>query len=169
VGFGLNVIKALSQDSLCLIKDIIANPHPTTPYEILKDMLLNNNSLTNSRTSRVSSRWERSGPSRSLQSCWPTPELTPADELESKYLIFLFIQRLPKILRMQLGDDLDHDLRDISERAEPPVVYSRPRHGALSSHGGHSGADGWEEWPGWRACGRHCPLSQEEAAQRPQL
>ena len=41
-------------------------------------------------------------------------ELTPADELESKYLIFLFIQRLPKILRMQLGDDLDLDLRDIS-------------------------------------------------------
>ena len=46
MGFGLNVIKALSQDSLCLIKDIIANPHPTTPYEILKDTLLNNNSLT---------------------------------------------------------------------------------------------------------------------------
>jgi hypothetical protein len=45
-------------------------------------------------------------------------ELTPADELESKYLIFLFIQRLPKILRMQLGDDLDLDLRDISERAD---------------------------------------------------
>jgi hypothetical protein len=38
--------------------------------------------------------------------------------LESKYLIFLFIQRLPKILRMQLGDDLDLDLRDISERAD---------------------------------------------------
>ncbi len=45
-------------------------------------------------------------------------ELTPADELESKYLIFLFIQRLPKILHMQLGDDLDLDLRDISERAD---------------------------------------------------
>ncbi len=45
-------------------------------------------------------------------------ELTSADELESKYLIFLFIQRLPKILRMQLGDDLDLDLRDISERAD---------------------------------------------------
>jgi hypothetical protein len=29
-------------------------------------------------------------------------------------------------------------LRSISERAEPPVVYSRPRHGALSRHGGHT-------------------------------
>jgi hypothetical protein len=45
-------------------------------------------------------------------------ELTPADELESKYLIFLSIQRLPEILRMQLGDDLDLDLRDISKRAD---------------------------------------------------
>ena len=44
-------------------------------------------------------------------------ELTPVDEMESKYLIFLFIQRLPKILQMQLGDDLDLDLQDIAERA----------------------------------------------------
>jgi hypothetical protein len=34
-------------------------------------------------------------------------ELMPAVELESKYLIFFFIQWLPNILRMQLGDDLD--------------------------------------------------------------
>jgi hypothetical protein len=26
-----NVVKSLSQDSLRLIKDILANPHPTTP------------------------------------------------------------------------------------------------------------------------------------------
>jgi hypothetical protein len=45
-------------------------------------------------------------------------ELTPADQLKSKYLIFLFIQQLPKILTMQLGDDLDLDLQDISERAD---------------------------------------------------
>ena len=38
--------------------------------------------------------------------------------MESKYLIFLFIQRLPKILRMELGDDLDLNLRDISEKAD---------------------------------------------------
>jgi hypothetical protein len=41
-----NVIKALSQDSRRLIKDIIANPHPTTPYEVLKDRLMNNQRLT---------------------------------------------------------------------------------------------------------------------------
>jgi hypothetical protein len=41
-----NVIKAHSLDSLRLIKDIIANPHPMTPCEVLKDRLLNNHSLT---------------------------------------------------------------------------------------------------------------------------
>jgi hypothetical protein len=40
-----NVIKAHSLDSLRLIKDIIANPHPMTPCEVLKDRLLNNHSL----------------------------------------------------------------------------------------------------------------------------
>ena len=32
-----HVVKSLSQDSLRLIKDILVNPHPTTPYDILKD------------------------------------------------------------------------------------------------------------------------------------
>jgi hypothetical protein len=41
-----NVVKSLSQDSLRLIKDILANPHPTMPYDILKERLLNNHGLT---------------------------------------------------------------------------------------------------------------------------
>jgi hypothetical protein len=114
-----NVVKSLSQDSLRLIKDILANPHPTTPYEILKDRLLNNHSLTDfqkiERQFQIGELGPQQKPSELLAHL---VELTPADELESKYLIFLFIQRLPKILRMQLGDDLDLDLRDISERAD---------------------------------------------------
>jgi hypothetical protein len=113
-----NVIKALSQDSLCLIKDILANPHPTTPYKVLKDRLLNNHSLTDfqkiERQFKIGELGPQQKPSELLAHL---VELTPADKFESKYLIFLFIQQLPKILRMQLGDDLDLDLRDISERA----------------------------------------------------
>ncbi len=45
-------------------------------------------------------------------------ELTPSDELESKYLTFLCIQRLHKILRMQFGNDLDLELRDILEKVD---------------------------------------------------
>jgi hypothetical protein len=114
-----NVVKSLSQDSLRLNKDILANLHPTTPYDILKDRLLNNHSLTDfqkiERQFKIGELGPQQKPSELLAHL---VELTPADELESKYLIFLFIQRLPKILRMQLGDDLDLDLRDISERAD---------------------------------------------------
>jgi hypothetical protein len=100
-----SVIKALSQDSLCLIKDILANPYPTTPYEVLKDRLLNNHSLTDfqkiKRQFKIGELGPQQKPSELLAHL---VELTPADELENKYLIFLFIQRLPKILWMQLGD-----------------------------------------------------------------
>ncbi len=134
-----NVIKALSQDSLRLIKDILANPHPTTPYEVLKDRILNKHSLTDFQKIERQFKIGELGPQQKLSELLAhLVELTPADELESKYLIFLFIQRLPKILQMQLGDDLDLDLRDISERAG--------------------------ERPGQRACGRRCALPQEEAA-----
>jgi hypothetical protein len=110
-----NVVKSLSQDSLRLIKDVLANPHPHTPYDILKDRLLNNHSLTDFQKIKMGELGLQQKPSELLAHL---VELTPADEMESKYLIFLFIQRLPKILRMQLGDDLDLDLRDISERAD---------------------------------------------------
>jgi hypothetical protein len=110
-----NVVKSLSQESLRFIKDILANQHPTTPYEVLKD----NHSLTDfqkiERQFKIGELGPQQKPSELLAHL---VELTPADKLESKYLIFLFIQRLPKILRMQLGDDLDLDLRDISERAD---------------------------------------------------
>ncbi len=66
-------------------------------------------------------------------------ELTPADELESKYLIFLFFQRLPKILQMQLGDDLDLDLRDISERADR--LWSIHTHDMASSAAAFAAAE----------------------------
>jgi hypothetical protein len=112
-----NVVKSLSQDSLRLIKDILANPHPTTPYDILKDRL-NNHSLTDFQKIERQFKMGELGPQQKPSELLAhLVELTPADELESKYLIFLFIQRLPKILRMQLGDDLVLDLRDILERA----------------------------------------------------
>ena len=114
-----NVAKSLSQDSLRLIKDILANPHPTTAYEVLKDRLLNNHSLTDfqkiERQFKIGELGPQQKPSGLLAHL---VELTSADELESKYLIFLFTQRLPKILPMHLGDDLDLDLQDISERAD---------------------------------------------------
>ncbi len=114
-----NIVKSLSQDSLRLIKDILANPHPTRPYEFLKDRLLNNHSLTDFQKIKRQFKMGELGPQQKPSELLAhLVELTPADELESKYLIFLFIKRLPKILRMQLEDDLDLDLRDISERAD---------------------------------------------------
>jgi hypothetical protein len=67
-----NMVKSLSQDSLRLIKDILANPHPTTPYEILKDRLLNNHSLTDFQKIERQYKIGELGPSRSHQNCWPT-------------------------------------------------------------------------------------------------
>jgi hypothetical protein len=137
----LNVVKSLSQDSLRLIKDILANPHPTTPYEVLKDRLLNNHSLTDfqkiERQFKIGELGPQQKPSELLAHL---VELTPSDELESKYLIFLFIQRLLKILRMQLGDDLDLDLRDISERADR--LWSIHAHDMASSDAAVELADG---------------------------
>ena len=67
-----NVVKSLSQDSLRLIKDVLANPHPHTPYDILKDRLLNNHSLTDFQKIERQFKMGSSGRSRSRQSFWRT-------------------------------------------------------------------------------------------------
>jgi hypothetical protein len=84
-----NVIKALSQDSLRLIKNIIANPHPTTPNKVLKDRLLNNHSLTYFQKIERQFKKGELGPQQKLSELLVhLVELMPADKMESKYLIF---------------------------------------------------------------------------------
>jgi hypothetical protein len=114
-----NMVKSLSQDSLRLIKDILANPHPTTPYRHLEGSAPQQpqpHRLPEDREA-VQDRgtWAAAEAVRAVGS---PGGADAGGRVESKYLIFLFIQRLPKILRMQLGDDLDLDLRNISERAD---------------------------------------------------
>jgi hypothetical protein len=92
-----NVVKSLSQDSLRLIKDILANPHPTTPNDILKDRLLNNHSLTDFQKIERQFKMGELGPQQKPSELLAhLVELTPANELESKYLIFLFIRGFPR-------------------------------------------------------------------------
>jgi hypothetical protein len=125
-----NIVKSLSQDSLRLIKDILANPHPTTPYEVLKDRLLNNHSLTDFQKIERPFKIGELGPQQKpLELLAHMVELTPADELESKYLIFLFIQRLPKILQNAAGGQPRPGPSRPSRRfreSGPPVVHLRP-------------------------------------------
>ncbi len=137
------MVKSLSQDSLRLIKNILANPHPTTPYDILKDRLLNNHSLTDFQKIERQFKMGELGPQQKPSELLAhLVELTQADELESKYLIFLFIQRLPKILRMQLGDVLDLGSTGYFGESGSPVVYSLPRHGVVCRGGDRGGAGG---------------------------
>jgi hypothetical protein len=111
--------------------------HPTTLYDILKDRLLNNHSLTDFQKIERQFKMGELGPQQKPSELLAhLVELTPADELESKYLIFLFIQRLPKILRMQLEDDLD---LDISERADR--LWSIHAHDMASSVAAVTGAE----------------------------
>jgi hypothetical protein len=74
------------------------------PYEVLKDRLLNNHSLTDFQKIERQLKMEPGAQLKLLELL--AHLMTPADKLESKYLIFLFIKWLPKVLRMQLGDDL---------------------------------------------------------------
>jgi hypothetical protein len=50
----------------------LANPHHTTPYEVLKDRLLNNHSLTDFQKIERQFKIGDLGLSRNHQSCWST-------------------------------------------------------------------------------------------------
>jgi hypothetical protein len=75
-----NVVKSLSQDSLRLIKRHLGNPHPTTLYDILKDRLLNNHSLTDFQKIERQFKMGELGPQQKPSELLAhLVELTPAD------------------------------------------------------------------------------------------
>jgi hypothetical protein len=121
-----NIVKSLSLDSLRLMKDILANPHPATPYEVLKDRLLNNHSLTDFQKIKRHFKIGELGPQQKPSELRAhLVELTPADELESKYLIFLS-RGFPRSCVCSWGTTYRPGPPRYFRESGPRVVHPRP-------------------------------------------
>jgi len=111
---------ALPQETLRLVTRFLAAPDEDEPYTQLRDRLLNNHTLSDfqkiGRMFQLGPLGPQQQPTELLANIM---ELVPDSKDKCKAYAFMFLQRLPKVLRIQLGDDLDGmGLQDIAERAD---------------------------------------------------
>jgi hypothetical protein len=122
------VVGLLPRASLRQVLDVVENPHATTPYTALKSRLMSAHELTKFQRIDALFKVEPLGARKPSDLLAQMLELCPRGEEKSPFFIFLFLQRLPKELRVLLGDEALEEPRDIGELADKKWALHSHQH-----------------------------------------
>ena len=111
-------VAALSKEVIQLCFAAVAHPDEGEPYTRLKEDLLQQHSLTKYQRIERLHAVGGLGSRRPTQLLAEMMELCPDDEEASCFFVFLFLQRLPAWLRVQLEADDQADIRQLVTRAD---------------------------------------------------
>jgi hypothetical protein len=127
------VVGSLPCGSIRQVIDVLERPHAETPYTVLKKRLLSSHELT------VFQKIEQLHKVESLASRRPSKllshmmELCPRGEENNKFFWFLFIQRLPRELRVLLTEDDFEEPRELAAKADRHWAMLLHQHGMVAS------------------------------------
>jgi hypothetical protein len=123
------VVGLLPRANLRQVMDVIENPHAETPYTALKSRLVSAHELTKFQRIEALFKVEPLGARKPSDLLAQMLELCPRGEEKSPFFIFLFLQRLPRELRVLLGDEALEEPRDIGELANKKWALHSHQHG----------------------------------------
>jgi hypothetical protein len=112
------VVGCLPHASLSQVLDVIEGPHATSPYSTLKQRLLSAHELTKFQRIEALFKMEALGGRKLSELLAQMLELCPRGEEKNPFFIFLFLQRLPRELRVLLGDEALEEPRDLADKAD---------------------------------------------------
>ena len=118
-----HVTTALDKLSLKKIVHLVANPDPILPYTRLKEALLASHVLTDFQRVELLLAVEPLGgrkPSELLADMW---ELCPDNQHNSIFFAALFLQRLPREIRVMLSHEDHSDLRHLAAHADRLIAF----------------------------------------------
>ena len=128
-----HVAAALDKDSFKKVVHLVTNPSQLVPYDRLKEALVASHQLTDFQRVEQLLAIESLGgrkPSELLADMW---ELCPADQHNNIFFVALFLQRLPKEIRVLLAHEDHSDLRRLAAQADRLVAYSGKQGGTIYS------------------------------------
>ena len=126
-----HVVAALDKESFKKIVHLVTNPHHIAPYDGLKEALVASHQLTDFQRVEQLVAMEPLGgrkPSELLADMW---ELCPADQHNNIFFVALFLQRLPKEIRVLLTHEDHSDLRRLAAHADRLVAYGGRQAGSV--------------------------------------
>ena len=118
-----HVTAALDKLSLKKVVHLVVSPDPVLPYFKLKEALLASHQLTDFQRVELLLAVEPLGgrkPSELLADMW---ELCPAEQHNNIFFAALFLQRLPREIRVMLTHEDHSDLRRLAAHADRLVAF----------------------------------------------
>jgi len=113
-----HLLSALPEDVISSVLDILEEVGEEEPYSILKERLLETHVLSDFEKMEMLFKVPALGARKPSQLLTAMLEVCPTNEEKTKLFIFLFMQRLPKDLRLMLGDVEAGDPRAVAAKAD---------------------------------------------------
>jgi hypothetical protein len=130
-----HVVNAWPKESLRTVLDLITDPPEDDPYQQLKDRLCQSHQLTKFQRVEKLHQLDSLGGRKPSEFLHEMAELCPTRHEDSPFFLFLFMQRLPKELRIVLGEVDDHeDIRAMAAKADKLwSLHNHQQHGVVAS------------------------------------
>lgn len=128
------LVSSLSKDSIRLVSHLVEQPPADLPYTTLKATLLSSHQLTDFQRVELLHRVEPLGGRRPSELLAVMMELCPRGQENNIFFQFMFLQRLPKEIRIMLAEDDHGDLRRLAEKADKLwSLHSRQGHDLVAA------------------------------------
>jgi len=112
------VVSALPDESVRLVSYILEQPPAISPYTYLKQQLLASHQLTPYQQIEQLFSVEPLGARKPSELLAVMLAMCPKGEETSAFFSYLYLQRLPRELRVLLADDNHKDLRALADKAD---------------------------------------------------
>ena len=118
-----HVTAALDKSTLKKVVHIIVSPDPVQPFNKLKEALLASHILTDFQKVELILAMEPLGARKPSELLADMLELCPADQQNNIFFAALFLQRLPREIRVLLTHEDHSDLRRLAAHADQLVAF----------------------------------------------
>jgi hypothetical protein len=127
------LVGCLPRASLRQVLDVIESPHADEPYSELKRRLMSAHDMTKFQRIEALFKMEALGGRKPSELLAQMLELCPRGEEKNPFFIFLFLQRLPRELRVLLGDEALEEPRDLADKADKLWALHSHQHGVVAA------------------------------------
>ena len=118
-----HVTTALDKQSLKKVVHLVVSPHPAAPYSKLKEALLASHQLTDFQRVELLHAMEPLGSRKPSELLADMLEMCPVDQQSNIFFAVLFLQRLPRDIRVLLTHEDHTDLRGLAAHADRLVAF----------------------------------------------
>lgn len=117
------VAAALDKDTMKKVVHLVTSPHPDTPFTALKEALLASHHLTDFQRVELLLAMDALGGRKPSELLADMLALCPAGQENNIFFVGLFLQRMPREIRILLSHEDHTDLRALATRADRLIVY----------------------------------------------